>query len=164
VIDFSENHEINAVLKSNEFIGATGGNAMRSAEPDNNSITGLSSEMPLFTPEFKRVYDRDPIIQGMFVDLVSRFFTYPIRRYTTHYPDYRMQKKSVFCCIRLQRKCLFIILKVDGHHLTSNILKFEEYKDASKSGKIPYVNFRVTAENQIDEAFKLIEEAYKINV
>jgi predicted transport protein len=164
VIGFSENHEINAVLKSNCFIGATGGNAMRRAESDNNSITGLSSEMPLFTPEFKRVYGRDPMIQGMFVDLVSRFFTYPIRRYTTHYPDYRMQKNSVFCCIRLQRKCLFIILKVDGHHLKSNTLKFEEYKDASKSGKIPYVNFRVTDGNQTDEAFQLIEEAYKINV
>ena len=129
-----------------------------------DTIIKSNFKLPHFTPEFKKVYEqRDAIIKEIFNELVCRFSEYHIKHYTTHKPDYSLQSNVVFCCIRLQVKCLKITIKVDSHSISSSLLQLEEYKDASKLGKIQYINFRVTCKKQIDEAFRLIDQAYKIS-
>jgi len=166
VIGYIENQDKDTVFISKVSCGARKeGNNMQSSEQDNNFITNSRSELPNFTPKFQRTFDKcDPEIRDMFLDLVNRFIMYPIKRYTTNKPNYSMSKNTVFCCIYLQREVLLIELKVDNHNLPSKSLKLEEYKDASKPGKSPYITFRVTNKNQLEEAFHLIDEAFKFNL
>ena len=51
-------------------------------------------------------------------------------------------------------------VKVNNHRVTSNLIQLLEYKDASKA-KVPYIKFKVMSNNQIDEAFRLINTAYE---
>ena len=121
----------------------------------------LISKLPNFTPEFERIFDsRDLSVQDMFLDIVEKLLESPFKQYTTHKPDYSMSKNTVFCCIFLQVKCLMVHVKVNNHRVTSNLIQLLEYKDASKA-KVPYIKFKVMSNNQIDEAFRLINTAYE---
>lgn len=124
----------------------------------------LISKLPYFTPKFEQIfYERDLSIQEMFLDIVEKLLKSTFKEYTTHKPDYSMSKNTVFCCIFLQVKCLMVHIKVNNHRVTSNSIQLLEYKDASKA-KVPYIKFKVTDNNQIDEAFRLINTAYEFDI
>lgn len=132
---------------------------------DKSSITDSSPELPSFTPKFRRSFDKcDPEMREMFLNLVNRFIMPPIKCYTSNKPDYRMSTKTIFCCIALQHEGLRIHLKVNNQNLFSDQLNLEECNDASKPGKNPYITFRVTSNELIDEASRLIAEASKLNI
>jgi hypothetical protein len=164
VVGYIEHHDKVTVMVSKAFPVATKeGNNMRSAEQDNKSITSLSANLPVFMPKFQLAFDKcDSEIRNIFLDLVNRFVTYPIMQKTVDKPDYRFTKKYVFCAIVLQRKCLLIELRVDNYHLFSNLFTLEVIKDASRPGK-RWIFFRVNNENQIEEAYRLIDEVYKFS-
>jgi hypothetical protein len=163
-IGYIENHDKDTVLVSKVFCGATkGGNNTRSVEQDKKSIANLSAELPVFMPKFQLAFDKcDSEIRNIFLDLVNRFVTYPILRKSVDKPDYRFSKKYVFCAIVLQRKCLLIELRVDNYNLSSTLLTFQVIKDATRPGK-RWLLFRVNNENQIAEAYRLIDEVYKFS-
>jgi len=114
--------------------------------------------------KFQIVYDKcSPELQQIFLVLVNKFATYPVEQYATDKPDYRFSKGGVFCCTVLQSKknCLLIQLRVDNHNISSNLLTLEVSKD-SRPGK-RWLDFRVNHESQINEAFRILEEASRFN-
>jgi hypothetical protein len=133
------------------------------AQQDNNAIDKLCSSLPIFKSNFQSAYDKcDSKIRDIFLVLVNKFVTYPIRQYTVDKPDYRFTKKFVFCAFVLQLKTLLIELRVDNYHLSSSLLTVNLIKDATRPGK-RWLAFRVNNENQIEEAYRLIDEVYKFS-
>jgi hypothetical protein len=122
-----------------------------------------SIKLPVFKPKFKSSFDKcDKKIQDIFLDLVKRFTNYPIKHNTTDKPDYRLVKKYVFCSFALHHQSIQIELRVDAHHLSSDLLILNEMKDKTKPGKKWYT-FRINDKDQIEEASKLIDEVFKFS-
>jgi hypothetical protein len=122
-----------------------------------------SSNLPVFKPKFQNSFDRcDKQIQDIFSDLINRFTQHPIIHKTTDKPDYRLVKKYIFCEFVLLRQSLQINLRVDDHHLSSDLLILNEMKDLTRPGKRWYT-FKVNDKGQTEEASRLIDKVFKFS-
>ena len=81
---------------------------------------------------------------------------------TTDKPDYRLVKKYIFCEFVPLRQRLQINLRVDNHHLSSNLIPLNEMTDKTKPGKKWYT-FRINGKDEIEEASNLIDKVFKFS-
>ncbi len=124
------------------------------------AVTKMNLNLPSFTEKFQSAFDKCQL-QEIFLELVNRFVLSPfIELKTRNIPDLVMSKKDVFCGIMLRRKWLIVSLRVDNYHITSNLLELTEINDKTMPGK-RWLEFRVHTNDQIEEAFRLIDEISK---
>lgn len=135
-----------------------------SVEQDKNAQDKFYSvNLPVFKMNFQSSFNKcDKKIQDIFLNLVNRFALYPIVHKTTDKPDYRLVKKHIFCEFVLLRQSLQINLRVDDHHLSSDLLILSEMKDKTKPGKKWYT-FRVNDKDEIEESSNLIDKVFKFS-
>ncbi len=114
---------------------------------------------------FQKAFDKcGKDIQELFISILKEIDCINAKKYPTNKPDYRLQKKNIFCeFVLLPNKGLIQInLRVDSKHIISNKINLEEIKDPSKPGK-KWLKFYIDNNTPKNEIIRLIGEVYKFS-
>jgi len=123
------------------------GDAIFNKEKFNNTLGNCSNET-----------------KEIFLSLLDRVKPLPVNQYPTNKPDFRLQKKNIFCEFipEPRRNSIRINLRVDSNHIDSKIFDLEEINDPSKPGK-RWQKFYLHDIKHLNEALRLINEVYEFN-
>jgi hypothetical protein len=100
----------------------------------------------------------------LFLSLLDSVKYLPVNKYATNKPDFRLQKKNIFCEFvpESRRNSIRINLRVDSNYIDSKIFNLEEINDPSRPGK-RWQKFYIDDTKKLNEALRLINEVYEFN-
>jgi hypothetical protein len=103
-------------------------------------------------------------IKEIFTLLLKAIDVLPVNKYPTNKPDFRLQKRNIFCEFVLwpRKNTIQINLRVDSKFIYSKIIKLEEINDPSKPGK-RWLKFFLNDNRELNEALRLINEVYEFS-
>ena len=129
---------------------------------ENSKVSQINNFVPFTAPKFQEKYlklnETNKLLLQMLIKKCSLFCS---EHFATNTPDYRFASKVNFCLVTLlvKEQKIRIHIRTDGLLLTSSILDIKKLPNHHYNGK-EWVEVIVSDNSQIDEAVRLIKQAY----